>query len=218
MTATALDRGLLLGYRVRPLDPRTLLGTLAAAVLAGMWMIPSAPPPPPEVLVPADVTTPLAIVALALSLASAFVAGRGADAAEGLLFSAPTPHRRAIALRVLLWGAVSAAIVLVLGGRAEAALETGSGALTRQALVYLLFGTAVVVALARVAGPFAGGGAALTVLLGLAGTPAFVEGFPLHVLATASSPAWDMTAPRLIALSALLLAATFWSLGRNARS
>jgi hypothetical protein len=218
MTMPALDCGSLFAYRVRPLDPATLLGTVAVAALAGTWMIPAAPPPPPEVLAAADVTTPLAVVAVALSLAAGFVGGRGVDAAERLLFSAPTPHRRAIVLRVLLWGAVSAAIVWGLGSRAETALDAGSSAITHQGLVNLLFCTSVVLALARVAGPFTGGGIALTVMLALAGAPSFVEGFPLHPLAAPGSAEWSTTAPRLVALGAALLALTFWRLGRNARS
>ena len=218
MSVSARDRGLLLSYRLRPLEPPALVGAVLGSIAAGLFMIPAGPPAPPAFLVPADVTTPLAIVALALSLAAGFVGGRDVDAAERLLFSAPVPHRRAVALRLLLWGAVSAAIVWALGGRAEAALETGSHAVTAQALVYLLFATAVVSALARALGPLTGGGIALTIMFTLAGAPSFAEGFPLHVLAAADSPQWGETASRLIAISVVLLAATFWVLGRKGRT
>lgn len=212
------DFGPLLAYRLRPLDPPTLIGAVAAAVVLGTWMIPSAPPPPPEILGVAQVTTPLALVALALSLAAGFVGGRDVDVAERLLFSAPSPHWRVLLLRVALWGAVSASIVWALASRGEAALDLQSHPLRSQALVHLLFGTSLVVALSRSAGPLIGGGLALAAFLTLAGGSLVYEGFPLHVLADATSPEWRVTAVRLEVAAVALLVATFWSLRRTSRA
>lgn len=218
MSAAPNDLATLLAYRLRPLDPLTLTGAVVVAAGAGLWMIPAAAPPPPEVLTTADVTTPLAVVAVALALAAGFVGGRDVDVAEPLLFASPLPHWRAVLLRVALWAAAAAAIVWTLAARGEGALDLDSHALRAQALVYLAFATAVVFALSRAAGSLAGGGAALALFLLLAGLPVAYEGFPLQVLAAAGSPAWKTTAVRLEILTAALLLVTFWRLRRPSRS
>lgn len=205
---TVADRALLLSYRLRPLEPVTLVVAISVAIAAGIVTIPGAPPLEP--LAPSRVTAPLTMVALGLAVTLGFVAGRDVDPAEQLLSSTPRPYRRALVLRVILWAAVLAAIVAVLGSRAGAALEVSSGPLQAQALVHVLFAGSLTLVLSRSMGSLAGGGGALTVLALVAGMPLLYDGFPVQLLATPETSEWAQTAVRLELLSAALLAAAYW--------
>ena len=212
------DGALLLAYRLRPLGAPALTAGLLAVFLAGLWMVPSAPPSPPEVLTTQGVTLPLGLISLTLALAAGFVGGRDVDIAEHLLFSAPVPYWRVLLLRLFLWGAASAAVVWLLAGRGAAALETAGGPLRDQALVYLLFGGALTFVAARLAGPVFGGGAALSGVLVLSGMPLLYEDFPLQMLASPASAEWDSTATALVLFSGALLVAAFFVLRRTSRA
>lgn len=206
---TIADRAALLGYRLRPLEPVTLVATVVAALAAGVAMIPGGPPEGPGLLTTGDVTKTLTMVALGLALTVGFVGGRDVDVAEGLLSSMPRPYRRALALRVVLWSIVLFAVVSFLGARGVHALDAPDGVLRAQALVQVLFAGSVTLVLSRTMGSLAGGGAALALVVTLAGMPFLYEGFPVEVLAEPGSAGWTTTAPRLELLSVALLAAAY---------
>ena len=204
------DAVTLLGYRLRPLEPAALVAAAVVAIGAGIAMIPGGPAAAAEVRTIASVTTPLTVVAIALASTAGFVAGRDVDVAEPLLKSAPRPYRRALVLRVLLWAIVLAGIAALLGGRAEHALDAPPHVLRSQALVYVLFAGSLALLLSRSLGSLGGGGAALATVAVLAGLPFVFGGFPLTLLAEASSAEWTKTAIRLQALSVVLLATAYW--------
>lgn len=206
---TFADRAALLAYRVRPLEPPTLVAAIAAAVAAGIATIPGGPAAGPDPWSTGDVTQPLTMVALGLALAVGFVAGRDVDAAESLLRSAPRPYRRALVLRVAGWAIVSATVVAALSVRAAGALEIAPEGLRGQALVHLLFAGAVTVVLSRLLGPVAGGGAALAAVAVTAGGAFLFDRFPVHVLAPAGSEDWTTTSGRLVLGAAVLLAIAY---------
>lgn len=210
MTLAPRDRVLLLGYRLRPLEPVTLLVAVVAAVAIGLLMIPGAPPSPPEVAQVGDVTTPLTAVAMALALTIGFVAGRDVDVAEPLLSSTPVAFRRALVLRVGLWVVVLVALVAAFAGRGAGALESPPDALRERALVQLFFVGAATFALSRLLGSLAGGGAALAAVGLIAGVPFVYAGFPIDLLAGPGSAEWRATAVRLEVVSVALVAAVWW--------
>lgn len=210
MTLTPRDRVLLLGYRLRPLEPVTLVVAILAAVAIGLVMIPGAPPPPPNVAQVTDVTTPLTAVAVALALTIGFVAGRDVDVAEPLLSSTPVAFRRALILRVGLWAVALVALVAAFAGRGAGVLESTPDALRGRALVQLLFVGAATVALSRMLGSLAGGGAVLAAVGLIAGGPLLYDGFPIDLLAGPGSAEWRATAVRLEAVSVALVAAVWW--------
>lgn len=192
------------------MEPVTLVAAIVVAVAAGVAMIPGGPPAGPDLPTTGDVTKTLTMVALGLALTVGFVAGRDVDVAEGLLSSMPRAHRRTLALRVVLWSIVLVAVVSFLGDRGAHALDATDGGLRARALVHVLFAGSVTLVLSRLMGSFAGGGAALALVVTLAGMPLLYEGFPVQVLAEPGSAAWTTTAPRLELVSVALLAAAYW--------
>jgi hypothetical protein len=210
VTLTARDRVSLLGYRLRPLEPVTLVVAIVAAIVVGALMIPGGPPAPPNVARVSDVSTPLTAVAMALALTTGFVAGRDVDAAEPLLSSAPVAFRRALALRVGLWAVVRVALVASFAGRAAGVLESAPDALRGRALVQLLFVGAATLAASRAWGSLAGGGAVLAAIGLIAGVPFVYEGFPIELLAGPGTAEWRTTAVRLEVVSVALVAAVWW--------
>lgn len=207
---TIADRAALLLYRLRPVEPAVLGAAVAVAVAAGVATIPGGPPAAGELRSASSVTTPLAMITLGLAVTVGFVGGRDVDAAEQLLSSAPRPYRRALVLRVVLWAAVIAAVVAVLGERAASALEASTEPLRAQVLVHVLFAASVTLVLSRAFGSLAGGGAALALLAVVAGIPLAHQDPPIHLLASPVSAAWAKTALRLELASAALLGAAYW--------
>lgn len=208
MTMSRGDRLTLFAYRMRPLEPVTLGIAVAAALGVGVVMIPGAPPGTPAGLTLGEVTTPLTMVSMGLALTVGFVVGNDVDVAEPLLSSAPRPYRRALVVRLALWAVVLVAVVATLSARGANALEVSLPTLRGQALVHLLFASALTVVLARTLGSLAGGGAVLATVAVLAGVPLVFSWFPVDLLASANTAEWRTTALRLdLTAVALLLTA-----------
>lgn len=208
MSLAFRDRLALLAYRMRPLEPVTLVIALVVTCAVGVVMIPGAPPSEP--LAPVDVTGPLTMVAMGLALTLGFVGGRDVDVAEPLLSSMPRPYRGALVLRVVLWSPVLVAVVAVLVERGAYALGGSAAPLRGHGLVLLSFAGAVTLVASRMLGSLPGGGAALGLIAAVAGIPFVYEGFPLDLLAPAGSGAWSTTAPRLELVAVALIVAAYW--------
>jgi hypothetical protein len=188
------------------------MGALMGAWVIGRWMIPAQAPPPPELLYVEDVTFPLALIAAALGMGVAFVAGKDVDVAESLLFSSPRPHWRTVFLRVGSSVVPSCLVILVLGARGAGALDAPSSLLQNYGLVCYVFVGSLALAFSRWMGSLFGGGAALTTAVAVIALSSLVEGFPLQLLALPGTRAFESTSTYLLLLSMSLFLLVFWRL------